>query len=108
MQSVALMHVEGDGHFRKNGLEGYFVLLRNNQWKLGQDFNLLGEEINNNRNAERDLVFIRLNKDENNKLSLGEYYDMKFPAGILGVRFVDFNLPIELYEEVVSRMNSGK
>lgn len=108
LQSVALMHVEGDGHFRKNGLEGYFVLLRNNQWKLGQDFNLLGEEINNNRNAERDLVFIRLNKDENNKLSLGEYYDMKFPAGILGVRFVDFNLPIELYEEVVSRMNSRK
>lgn len=108
LQPVALMHVEEDGHFRKNGLEGYFVLLRNNQWKLGQDFNLLGEEINNNRNAERDLVFIRLNEDENNKLSLGEYYDMKFPAGILGVRFVDFNLPIELYEEVVSRMNSGK
>ena len=108
LQSVALMHVEEDGHFRKNGLEGYFVLLRNNQWKLGQDFNLLGEEINNSRNAERDMVFIRLNEDENNKLSLGKYYDMKFPAGILGVRFVDFNLPIELYEEVVSRMNSGK
>ena len=108
LQSVALMHVEEDGHFRKNGLEGYFVLLRNNQWKLGQDFNLLGEEINNSRNAECDMVFIRLNEDENNKLSLGKYYDMKFPAGILGVRFVDFNLPIELYEEVVSRMNSGK
>ena len=108
VQSVALMRVEEGGHFMENALEGYFVLLQYNQWKLGSDFNLLEEEIDNSRNAERNLVFIRLSEDENGNWSLGEYYEMNFPAGFLGVRLFDFNLPIELYEEVISRENIEK
>ena len=101
VQQVALVNVDGE--------MGTFILTQHNQWKLGQDLEMLKEEIGNSRHTECDLAFIRLNKDENNNWSLGEYKRMKFPADILDVKIVGFDyLPIELYEEVVSRMNSGK
>ena len=101
VQQVALVNVDGE--------MGTFILTQHNQWKLGQDLEMLKEEIGNSRHTECDLAFIRLNKDENNNWSLGEYKRMKFPVDILDVKIVGFDyLPIELYEEVVSRMNSGK
>ena len=108
VRSSAIVHVENDGLFRENSFEGYFVLISFNNWHIGQDLGILGSEIENSRNYEHKMEFAELFFDNQNSPYLGKYYYKTFAPGLLGLRFLDHNLPIDLYENAVKLLKDRK
>ena len=94
------MSVEQDGHFRKSGLEGYFLLLKYNQWSEGLPVEMLVNELNEQKAESVDLEYVRLNLTFEG-LTLGEIFKRKFPTGKLGVRIRPLNISEGLYRELM-------
>lgn len=106
IRSTAIIHVENDGRFRENNLEGYFVLISFNNWHIGQDLEILGKEIESSREHEHKMEFAELLFDNENSPYLGKYYNQTFAPGLLGLRFLDYNLPIELYDSTIKNLKN--
>lgn len=107
LYSMAIIHVEDSGAFRDNNYEGYYILLQFNNWRLGQDLDSLGKEIENSRNLEHSMAFIKLNTDEED-FSLGEFFNVTFPPGYLGLRFQDYEFQDEIYQEALKQLGKIK
>jgi len=99
MDDLVLAYVEFDGQFRDNNLEGYFFLLNYNQWQLGIPTEVLGLEIMNGEDKEKDLRFIEV-FGEGDDIQLGKIYQMRFSKGFLGVHFTEKQVSHDIYTEV--------
>lgn len=94
------MSVEQDGHFRKSGLEGYYLLLNYNRWSEGMPIEKLLDEFSEQNAESVNLEYVRLNLAFEG-MTLGEIYKRKFPTGKLGVRIKPLNISEGLYRELM-------
>ena len=104
-REMAVFHVTMDGQLRNCKIEGDFILIRYNRWEMGYPMEILGQEIENSRETEKEMVFIRLNTKEE-KMSLGEYYHMHFTKELLGAHFEDMIISDDLYQEAIRIVNN--
>lgn len=104
-REMAVFHVTLDGQLKHCKIEGDFLLIQYNRWEMGFPMEILGQEIENSRETEKDMVFIRLNTNED-KLSLGDYYHMHFTKEFLGAQFENITIPDDLYQEAIRIMNN--
>lgn len=104
-QEMAVFHVTMDGQLRNCKIDGDFMLIQFNRWEMGFPMEILEQEIENSRDTEKDMVFIRLNMNED-KLSLGDYYHMHFTKELLGAEFENMTIPNDLYQEAIRIVNN--
>ena len=103
--NMPIFQVVMDGQLKDKEIEGCFILMKYNRWVKGFPIEILRQEIENSRETEKDMVFIRLNTNED-KLSLGEYYHMHFTKELLGAHFESITIPDEVHQEATRIVNN--
>lgn len=102
--SLVLGLVQGPGHFQDRGLTGNYFMVEFNDWRVYNDLNKFSETVAASAEKERHFLMVPW-KEQNGVYKLGKLIDDTFPAGTLGVRFIDvqenndiFNALVDIYE----------
>ena len=96
-------HTESDGHARVAGLEGHYVILEYNEWDMSKGLNGFEEMLKKALNTDKYLVLMRVHFKDDNTF---DYFDppkaYRFKEGLLGMRILDWNAKLSLYERAAS------
>lgn len=103
--SLLIGQVLMPGIFQEKGYNGTYFIIALNEWCLYDDLGKYGEILTTT--SDKDRHFIMVPWEENNgNFRLGKLIDVTFPAGTLGVRFMDvsdnndiFNALVDMYED---------
>ena len=90
-----LGNIEGNGLGKKHGLNGTYVLLQYDSWKLGDDTEELGKIISNSTNQSKHLVLLPVTLNGSLLQEIGEIIELDFPVGKIGMRFKDWGINMD-------------
>ena len=92
------------GSFQDKGYNGNYFIIELNDWCIYNDLNKFGEILVSTAEKERHFLMVTW-EEQNGAYKLGKLIDDTFPAGTLGVRFMDvqdnndiFNTLVDIYE----------
>lgn len=101
--SLIGLRVELPGHFQEAGYNGFYFLVKWNEWDLYGSLEEFSEELSKSSSQGKELIFVPWEK-VNGEWKLGEIVEESFPQGSLGVRIMDlgwddiFNSLVDKYE----------
>lgn len=102
--SLVIGVVQTSGSFQDKGYNGNYFIIELNDWCIYNDLNKFGEILVTTAEKERHFLMVPW-EEQNGAYKLGKLIDDTFPAGTLGVRFMDvqenndiFNTLVDIYE----------
>lgn len=103
--SLVVGQVLMPGIFQDKGYNGTYFIVVFNEWCLYDDLGKYAEILTTSSDKDRHFIMVPWEEDNGN-FRLGKLIDITFPAGTLGVRFVDvsdnndiFNALVDIYED---------
>ena len=79
--------VTNDGFMRQRGLEGTFVILGCNEWRAGQSYRSLREQMQGDAEGIRHLSIAPITTDADGQQLIGKVQTLSFPAGLIGITY---------------------
>ena len=102
-------HTEGDGHARVAGLEGHYVVLEYNEWDMSKGLDGFLETLQKAKAMDKYVVLMRIHFKDDNTF---DYFDppkaYRFKEGMLGMRMLDWDAELSLYERAASAYEKFK
>jgi MTH538 TIR-like domain (DUF1863). len=101
--SLIGLRVEFPGHFQEAGYNGFYLLVKWNNWNLYGSLEEFSEEFSKSSSQGKELIFVPWEKVDG-EWKLGEIVEESFPQGPLGVRIMDlgwddiFNTLVDKFE----------
>lgn len=101
--SLIGLRVEVPGHFQEAGYNGFYLLVKWNNWNLYGSLEEFSEEFSKSSSQGKELIFVPWEKVDG-EWKLGEIIEESFPQGPLGVRIMDigwddiFNTLVDKFE----------
>lgn len=94
---------EEDGYFYTNGLDGNYILLRLNQWRLGNDFTNFTD---GDRSEPWPLYFVPVPKEGDKRI--GKVTKLNMHIGDYGIRTEDVEVSDEVYFDALNKARKLK
>ena len=98
-----LGNIEGNGHGKKQGLHGTYVILQYNDWCFGDEPEKLGELIANTAKQSKHLVLLPVTLEGSLLKGLGDVIEFNFPARQIGLRFKEWGININTHSEIIEK-----
>lgn len=98
-----LGNIEGNGHGKKQGLHGTYVILQYNDWCFGDEPEKFGELIANTAKQSKHLVLLPVTLEGSLLKGLGDVIEFNFPAGQIGLRFKEWGININTLSEIIEK-----
>lgn len=92
-----------DGYFKRNGLNGTYILLQYKQWRLGKDFSCLS---NTDTRASWPLTFVAMPKEGDKHI--GKVQTITLPVDEYGISSEDIEVTDEVYFEALEKARKIK
>lgn len=103
-----LGNIEGNGLGKKHGLNGTYVLLQYDSWKLGDDTEELGKIISDATNQSKHLVLLPVTLNGSLLQEIGEIIELDFPAGQIGMRFKDWGINMDTLRIILEKQQEKR
>ena len=98
-----LGNIEGNGHGKKQGLHGTYVILQYNDWCFGDEPEKLGELIANTAKQSKHLVLLPVVLNGSLLKDIGDIMEFNFPAGQIGLRFREWGINIDTRRIIIEK-----
>ena len=98
-----LGNIEGNGHGKKQGLHGTYVILQYNDWCFGDEPEKLGELIANTAKQSKHLVLLPVVLNGSLLKDIGDIMEFNFPAGQIGLRFREWGINIDTLRIIIEK-----
>lgn len=98
-----LGHVEGNGLGKRHGLTGTYVLLKYDNWTIGDNTEDLGKLISNVKTQSKSLLLLPVTLDGSLLKDSGDVIELNLPAGQIGIRFKDWGVNIETLQMILEK-----
>lgn len=98
-----LGHVEGNGLGKRYGLTGTYVLLKYDNWTIGDNNEDLGELTSNAKKQSKSLLLLPVTLDGSLLKDSGDVIELNLPAGQIGIRFKDWGVNIETLQIILEK-----
>lgn len=98
-----LGHVEGNGLGKRHGLTGTYVLLKYDNWTIGDNNEDLGKLISNAKIQSKSLLLLPVTLEGSLLKDSGDVIELNLPAGLIGIRFKDWGVNIETLQIILDK-----
>lgn len=98
-----LGHIEGNGLGKRHGLTGTYVLLKYDNWNIGDNNEDLGKLIATVKTQSKSLLLLPVTLDGSLLIDAGDVIKLNLPAGQIGIRFKDWGVNIETLEIILEK-----
>lgn len=98
-----LGHVEGKGLGKRYGLTGTYVLLKYDNWTIGDNNEDLGELISNVKKQSKSLLLLPVTLEGSLLKDYGDVIELNLPVGQIGIRFKDWGVNIETLQIILDK-----
>lgn len=98
-----LGHVEGKGLGKRYGLTGTYVLLKYDNWTIGDNNEDLGKLISNVKKQSKSLLLLPVTLEGSLLKDSGDVIELNLPAGQIGIRFKDWGVNIETLQIILDK-----
>lgn len=98
-----LGHVEGKGLGKRYGLTGTYVLLKYDNWTIGDNNEDLGKLISNVKKQSKSLLLLPVTLEGSLLKDSGDVIELNLPAGQIGIRFKDWGINIETLQIILDK-----
>jgi len=98
-----LGNIEGNGHGKKQGLHGTYVILQYNDWCFGDEPEKLGELIANTAKQSKHLVLLPVVLNGSLLKDIGDIMEFNFPTGQIGLRFREWGINIDTLRIIIEK-----
>lgn len=101
--NCVLGNIEGNGHGKKQGLHGTYVILQYNDWCFGDESEKLGKLIANTAKQSKHLVLLPVVLNGSLLKDIGDIMEFNFPAGQIGLRFREWGINIDTLRIIIEK-----
>ena len=98
-----LGHVEGNGLGKKHGLIGTYVLLKYDNWTIGDNNEDLGKLISNAKIQSKSLLLLPVTLEGSLLKDSGDVIELNLPTGLIGIIFKDWGVNIETLQIILDK-----
>lgn len=98
-----LGNIEGNGHGKKQGLHGTYVILQYIDWCFGDEPEKLGDIIADSAKQSKHLVLLPVTLEGSLLKGLGDIIEFNFPAGQIGLRFKEWGINIDTLRIIIEK-----
>ena len=98
-----LGHVEGNDLGKRHGLTGTYVLLKYDNWTIGDNNEDLGKLISNAKIQSKSLLLLPVTLEGSLLKDSGDVIELNLPAGLIGIRFKDWGVNIETLQIILDK-----
>lgn len=95
--------VEGNGLGKRAGLMGTYVLLKYDNWIIGEKTEDLGKLLANVKTQSKSLLLLPITLNGSLLQDVGDVIELNLPAGQIGIRLKDWGVNIETYQMILEK-----
>lgn len=96
-------NIEGKGLGEKYGLTGIYVLLKYDNWSIGNNTEELEMLLTNTKIRPKSLLLLPIALDGSLLISVGDIIELALPAGEMGMRFANWDINVDTLRTIMEK-----